>query len=63
MLRPNKYPGIPDPAPNVEALHTTVLALKEAVELLTNQRAGGQPPVTWSDLTRLNIVSEADVPK
>lgn len=60
---PNKYPGIPEPTLDVQSLYNTVLALKEAVEVLTNQRVGALPPVTWLDLVRLKIVTEADIPK
>jgi hypothetical protein len=59
----NRYPGIPQPAEDLRSLHVTVLALKEAVETLTNQRVGALPPVTWVDLMRLGLASEADIPK
>lgn len=35
------YPAIPQPAADVDALLRTVLALKEAVEVLTQQRGVG----------------------
>lgn len=34
------YPAIPQPAGDVQSLLRTVLALKEAVEVLTQQRGG-----------------------
>lgn len=59
----NKYPSIPEPSQDIRSLQASVLALKEAVEMLTGQRRGAQPVVTWDDLVRLGVVGQADVPK
>lgn len=59
----SKYPGIPQPTPDVRGLYEAVAALKEAVEALTGQRRGSQPPVTWDDLVRLGLIEEGDVPR
>lgn len=56
-----KFPAIPEPRADLVALHTSVMALKENVEILTGQR--GAPPVTWDDLVRLGVVNAADVPR
>lgn len=58
-----KFPSIPDPAQDVASLQASVLALKETVEILTGQRRGAAPPVRWSDLVRLGIIEEGDVPR
>jgi hypothetical protein len=41
----------------------TIQALKEAVEILTGQRRGLPPQVTWDDLVRLGVVAPEDVPR
>jgi hypothetical protein len=56
-----KYPSIPEPSQEVRSLQVTVMALKEAVEMLTGQR--GTKPVEWEDLVRLGVVEASDVPR
>jgi hypothetical protein len=56
----SKFPAIPEPQANVESLVQVCTALKEAVELLTNQRARGQELTavsTWNELVNLGVVS------
>ena len=56
--RHSRFPAIPEPSPTIESLVTTVIALKEAVELLTGQRrrdADGTAAVTWDELRRRGI--------
>jgi hypothetical protein len=49
-----KYPAIPDPKATVESLQQTVMALKEAVEMLTSSRGGDDTTVlTNGDLGAL----------
>lgn len=57
------FPAIPHPHPDVKSLHTTMLALKEAVEVLTKQRGNpSNSSVVWNDLVALGIVNAAQVP-
>lgn len=50
-----KYPAIPEPALKLESLLETVLALKQAVEILTAQRGdASNAAATSSDLTLIN---------
>jgi len=58
-----KYPAIPDPGQDLASLRNSVYSLKEAVELMTGQRRGSLPPVTWEDLLRLGLISEQDIPR
>lgn len=55
-------PAIPDPTVDPKSLRNSALAVKEAVEIIAGQRVP-TPFVTWDDLVRLNIVSQADVPR
>jgi hypothetical protein len=59
----SKYPSIPEPTQDPRSMLATVQALKEAVEILTGQRRGLPPQVTWEDLVRLGVVSAEDVPR
>lgn len=59
----NKYPSIPEPSQDVRSLQATILALKEAVEILTGQRRGGVPVPTWEDLARLGVIEQSDIPR
>lgn len=58
-----KYPSIPAPSQDIRSIQATVIALKEAVELLTGQRQNVNPPVTWDDLVRLGVIEQGDVPR
>jgi len=60
-----KFPAIPEPRPTVESMHDTVMALKEAVEIMTRQRGGADPVtsmVTWGDLVEKGLIEPNDVP-
>lgn len=70
LLRKNrgrKYPGIPDPTMTMEGLFQTVMALKEAVELLTGQRGASlkivTSGVTWADLIELGLIERDQIPR
>lgn len=56
-------PSIPEPSQEAQSLQVSIMALKEAVEILSGQRRGSQPPVTWEDLVRLGVVKQEDVPR
>lgn len=65
-----KFPAIPQPSTDVQALLKSVLALKEAVEILTGQLGGGAAKaITLQNLSQSTVVdsindivnSEADV--
>lgn len=55
-------PAIPEPTVDPKSLRNTALMTKEACEVMAGQR-GPSPFVTWDDLVRLNIISQADVPR
>lgn len=54
--------SIPEPTNSPRSMQNTVLALKEATEVLLGQR-GPSPVVRWDDLVRLGIISDKDVPR
>lgn len=62
---PNKrYPAIPEPSADPAALYQSVLELKQAVEILTQQRKPYRnSAVTWGDLVTLGIIPESNVPR
>lgn len=62
MSKLSNITAIPEPTVDPKSLRATTASLKEAVEVMSGQR-GASPFVTWDDLVRLNIVSQADVPK
>lgn len=55
-------PPIPEPTSSSESMRSTMLATKEAVEVIAGQR-GNSPFVTWDDLVRLGITTLQDVPR
>lgn len=62
---PNRnYAAIPDPELTLESVRNSVVALKEAVEVLTRQR---QPieagAVTWQDLLDLGLIERVQIPR
>ena len=59
-LPQQRYRAIPEPTQDVRSLQNTVLALKEVMEEVTLQRKSADPPVYWSDLIRLGIVTPQD---
>jgi hypothetical protein len=63
--RHHKFAAIPAPQPTLESLVQVCNALKEAVEVLTNQRVRGQGLTavpTWSELVNAGVVSVDQVP-
>jgi hypothetical protein len=55
---------IPDPHENLASLRSTVLALKELVEMLAGQRGQAYDvAVTWQDLLDLQLVNKDDIPR
>lgn len=58
-----KYPAIPNPAAEVHSLRSSAIALKETVEILTQQRGNrGGAAVTWQDLVNLGLILPSQVP-
>lgn len=58
-----KFPVIPEPFANTQALYGSVMAMKEGVEMLSGQRGDAKDcAVTWGDLVRLGIVKPDQVP-
>jgi len=63
-IRSPDYPAIPDPQPNLASLHNTVLALKEAVELLTGQRGNrAVSVVTYRQMVVWGKITAQDIPR
>jgi len=63
--RHHKFASIPDPKPTLDSLVQVCTALKEAVEVLTNQRTRGQGLTsvpTWNELIDAGVVSVDQVP-
>lgn len=60
-----KFPGIPEPSADPEALLNTVQALKQAVETTLGQRRGSRVTsgVTWQDLIDLGLIEPDQVPR
>jgi len=61
-----RFPAIPEPQPDVQELYNTVLALKQAVEMLTSQRFPiNNAAVTWQDLLDIKpipLITELNIP-
>lgn len=62
MSNLKNIPAIPEPTDSTRSLRDTAMATKEAVEVIAGQR-GVSPFPTWDDLVRLNLISQADVPR
>jgi len=63
--RHNKFTAIPEPKPTIESLVQVCNALKEAVEIITNQRSRGQGRTaspTWGELVNAGVVTEDHLP-
>lgn len=59
-----KYPSIPEPQADVLALRASSVALKETVEMLTQQRGNKlNAAVTWQDLLDLGLALPTQVPR
>lgn len=65
MSHTNKFSSIPMPDNTVEGNRQTLLALKEAVEILTRQARGDirSSAVTWNDLIDTGVVAADQVPR
>jgi hypothetical protein len=60
----SKYPVIPDPTTDPNALRVTGMALKESTEILTGQRGDRTlAAVTWQDLLALGLIPASRLPK
>lgn len=59
-----KYPSIPSPQADPEALRASCDALKETIEMLTLQRGNHlNGAVTWQDLIDLGLALPTQVPR
>ncbi len=59
-----RYPPIPEPSLEPEALRRSDLALKETVEIMTGVRGNrGDSVVTWNDLVDLGFIVPAQIPR
>lgn len=58
-----KYPAVPAPAADVVSLRNSAHALKETVEILTQQRGDrALAAVTWQDLVDLKLILPSQIP-
>ncbi len=58
-----RYPSVPSPTLDVASLREAVAALKEVVEILTQQRGlPANSAVTWQDLVNLGIITSSQIP-
>jgi len=60
----HRFPAIPEPQPTVESLVQVCNALKEAVELITDQRKRGGEAMsspTWGDLVQMGVVTTESI--
>ena len=63
-MPPDQYPGIADPAPDVESLYTSVQQIKQVLESISG-RSTGDPDaamVSWNDLLAMGIITAEQLP-
>lgn len=59
-----KYPSIPKPSADIVALSRAGDAMKETLEILTQQRGNKEnSAVTWKDLVDLGLILPTQVPR
>lgn len=59
-----RYPSIPDPSLDPEALRRSDIALKETIEIMTGVRGSRlDAVVTWQDMINLGLIVPSQVPK
>jgi hypothetical protein len=59
-----KYPAIPEPVAEINAVRNSCAALKEGQEILTRQRGDRTlSAVTWQDLLSLGLINASQLPK
>lgn len=59
-----RYPSIPDPSLEPEALRRSDVAIKETIEIMTGVRGNRlNSIVTWQDLIDLGFIVPTQVPK
>lgn len=59
-----RYPSIPEPTTDPEALRRTALEVKETIEILTAVRGNRlNSAITWQDLIDLGLATPTQVPK
>lgn len=58
-----KYPAIPEPIAEINSVRSSTAAIKEAVEILTQQRGNrANSAVTWTDLVNLGLIPASKIP-
>lgn len=58
-----RYPPIPEPTTNPEAMRTSMMAVKETLEIMTQARGNRTDSVvTWQDLVDLGIIVPTQIP-
>lgn len=61
---PAKYPSIPEPLAEINSVRDSAAAMKETVEILTQQRGDrALSAVTWQDLLALGLISADQIPR
>jgi hypothetical protein len=59
-----RYPSIPEPSLEPEALRRSDLAIKETLEIMTGTRGNRlHSVVTWQDLLDLGLILPTQVPR
>ena len=59
-----RYPSIPEPSLEPEALRRSDLALKETLEIMTGVRGNrADSIVTWQDLVDLGFIVPSQIPR
>lgn len=62
--RGRKWPGISHPEMELASIHSTVLLLVDAMQLLQGQTGGRYDvAVTWGDLLELGLITEEQIPR
>ena len=60
----SRYPPIPEPSTDTEALRRADMAIKETLEIMNGVRGNRfDAVVTWQDLVNLGIIVPEQVPK
>lgn len=61
---PAKYPSIPEPVAETNSIRDCAAAMKETVEVLTQQRGDRSlSAVTWQDLLSLGLITADQIPR
>jgi len=59
-----RFPAIPEPVAEINSVRDTTAALKETIEVLTQQRGTRSfSAVTWEDLLALGLITPDQIPR